>query len=204
MSATPHLLSTPVDWRSAVIDVIKHELPPLSRPITPGAPPEVGLATGRHPSPPGRRHPPPGPDRTGGRRPADADPSPTAAGPPNGGVPSLLKPLSRWKESRRRERRARHGPSAASFPARSMFRNRGGPAPGPLPRHRWPIQGSVTDISAFCNANPFAALTSPWRATVWDLGTQPGTGDCAPAPARDGVHEREVTDSCLFLVRRSA
>jgi hypothetical protein len=97
MSATPRLLSTPVGWRSAVTDVIEHELPFLSRPTGPGAPP------GSHP----RRwaasrtaEPPLSPDQDGGRGrraarraargrgrwvprppPAEGPPHPVASGP---------------------------------------------------------------------------------------------------------------------------
>ncbi|MEU6368180.1 phospholipase domain-containing protein [Streptomyces sp. NPDC046931] len=117
---------------------------------------------------------------------------------------SLPKPLSRSKESRQRDSQERDGPSAACSPALSVVPSGDRADAQALPRYQWPIQGRVTDISALCNANRFLGLVSPWGATVWGLGTEPGIWDCTSAPTGVGVHEREVTDSCLFLVRRFA
>jgi hypothetical protein len=103
-------------------------------------------------------------------------------GPPNRGSPSLLKPLGRSKELRRRDSQECHGPSAAHFPALSVIPSQDRADTQDPPPRQWPIQGRVTDISALCNANRFLGLVSPWRATVWDLGTEPGTSDCTPGP----------------------
>jgi hypothetical protein len=128
----------------------------------------------------------------------------TATGPPDRGPPSLLKPLGRSKELRQRGSQGCHGLSAALFPAPSVIPSQDKADTQAPPRHQWPIQGRVTDISALCNANRFLGLVSQWRATVWASAPSRELRIACPAPTRVGVHEREVTDSCLFLVRRSA
>lgn len=102
--------------------------------------------------------------------------------PPNRGSLLLLKPLGRSKELRQRGSQECHGPSAAHFPALSVIPSQDRADTQIPPPRQWPIQGRVTDISALCNANRFLGLVSPWRATVWGLGTEPGTSDCTPGP----------------------
>jgi hypothetical protein len=106
------------------------------------------------------------------------------AGSPEQRAPSLLKPLGRSKEVRQRDSQECHGPSAALFPALSVIPSQDRADTQAPPQRQWPIQGRVTDISALCNANRFLGLVSPWRTTVWGLGTEPGITDCTPGPDR--------------------
>lgn len=103
-------------------------------------------------------------------------------GSPEQRPPSLLKPLGRSKEVRQRDSQECHGPSAALFPALSVIPSYDRADTQAPPQRQWPIQGRVTDISALCNANRFLGLVSPWRTTVWGLGTEPGITDCTPGP----------------------
>jgi hypothetical protein len=106
----------------------------------------------------------------------------TATVPPERRPPSLLKPLGRSKEVRQRDSQECHGPSAALFPALGVIPSQDRADTQAPPQRQWPIQGRVTDISALCNANRFLGLVSPWRTTVWGLGTEPGITDCTPGP----------------------
>jgi hypothetical protein len=108
----------------------------------------------------------------------------TETGPPEQRPTSLLKPLGRSKEVRQRDSQECHGPSAALFPALSVIPSQDRADTQAPPQRQWPIQGRVTDISALCNANRFLGLVSPWRTTVWGLGTEPGITDCTPGPDR--------------------